>query len=72
MGRSATTALNRSLVSLTLDEFASIPHQIGIASGPSKAGADPQRSCAATISTRWSPTRPPALQMLELAEQEAA
>ncbi|CAN7467922.1 sugar-binding transcriptional regulator [Rhizobium sp. LjRoot30] len=31
-------SLNRSLVSLTLDEFASIPTKIGVASGPNKAG----------------------------------
>jgi DNA-binding transcriptional regulator LsrR (DeoR family) len=31
-------ALNRSLVSLTLDEFAQIPTKIGVASGPNKAG----------------------------------
>jgi DNA-binding transcriptional regulator LsrR (DeoR family) len=30
-------SLNHSLVSLTLDEFASIPHKIGVASGPNKA-----------------------------------
>lgn len=31
-------SLNRSLVSLTLPEFASIPTKIGVASGPNKAG----------------------------------
>ncbi|MGY5778296.1 sugar-binding transcriptional regulator [Rhizobium sp. LEGMi135b] len=31
-------SLNRSLVSLTLSEFASIPTKIGVASGPNKAG----------------------------------
>ncbi|AGB73892.1 MULTISPECIES: sugar-binding transcriptional regulator [Rhizobium] len=31
-------SLNRSLVSLTLAEFASIPTKIGVASGPNKAG----------------------------------
>ena len=31
-------SLNRSLVSLTLPEFASIPMKIGVASGPNKAG----------------------------------
>jgi DNA-binding transcriptional regulator LsrR (DeoR family) len=30
-------SLNHSLVSLTLDEFTSIPHKIGVASGPNKA-----------------------------------
>ena len=31
-------ALNRSLVSLTLDEFSQIPMKIGVAAGPNKAG----------------------------------
>ncbi|PLP57646.1 Crp/Fnr family transcriptional regulator [Mesorhizobium loti] len=35
-GRLSDYTLNRSLVSLTLDEFATIPRSIGIASGPSK------------------------------------
>ncbi len=37
-GRVCDYSLNRSLVSLTLDEFASIPTKIGVASGPNKAG----------------------------------
>jgi DNA-binding transcriptional regulator LsrR (DeoR family) len=37
-GRVCDYALNRSLVSLTLDEFAQIPTKIGVASGPNKAG----------------------------------
>ena len=36
-GRLADYSLNRTLVSLTLEEFAAIPHAIGVASGPSKA-----------------------------------
>ena len=36
-GRVCDYSLNRSLVSLTLDEFASIPAKIGVASGPNKA-----------------------------------
>jgi DNA-binding transcriptional regulator LsrR (DeoR family) len=37
-GQVCDYALNRSLVSLTLAEFASIPTKIGVASGPNKAG----------------------------------
>jgi len=37
-GQVCDYSLNRSLVSLTLEEFASIPTKIGVASGPSKAG----------------------------------
>ncbi|MEI3850986.1 MULTISPECIES: sugar-binding transcriptional regulator [unclassified Ensifer] len=37
-GRVCDYSLNRSLVSLTLEEFASIPTKIGVASGPNKAG----------------------------------
>ncbi|MFA1626562.1 sugar-binding transcriptional regulator [Rhizobium mongolense] len=37
-GRVCDYSLNRSLVSLTLAEFASIPMKIGVASGPNKAG----------------------------------
>ncbi|OCP00015.1 MULTISPECIES: sugar-binding transcriptional regulator [unclassified Ensifer] len=37
-GRVCDYSLNRSLVSLTLKEFASIPTKIGVASGPNKAG----------------------------------
>ncbi|OCJ10390.1 Crp/Fnr family transcriptional regulator [Rhizobium sp. AC27/96] len=37
-GRVCDYSLNRSLVSLTLPEFASIPTKIGVASGPNKAG----------------------------------
>ncbi|MGN7801985.1 sugar-binding transcriptional regulator [Ensifer sp. 22521] len=37
-GRLCDYSLNRSLVSLTLEEFASIPTKIGVASGPNKAG----------------------------------
>jgi DNA-binding transcriptional regulator LsrR (DeoR family) len=37
-GRVCDYALNRALVSLTLDEFAQIPTKIGVASGPNKAG----------------------------------
>lgn len=37
-GQVCDYALNRSLVSLTLPEFASIPTKIGVASGPNKAG----------------------------------
>ena len=37
-GRICDYALNNSLVSLTLEEFASIPMKIGVASGPNKAG----------------------------------
>jgi DNA-binding transcriptional regulator LsrR (DeoR family) len=36
-GEMANYSLNRSLVSLTLEEFAGIPHTIGVASGPNKA-----------------------------------
>lgn len=36
-GKLADYSLNKSLVSMTLDEFAAIPHTIGVASGPSKA-----------------------------------
>ncbi|CAN7538515.1 sugar-binding transcriptional regulator [Mesorhizobium sp. LjNodule214] len=35
-GKLSDYTLNRSLVSLTLDEFATIPRSIGVASGPSK------------------------------------
>ncbi len=35
-GKLSDYSLNRSLVSLTLDEFATIPRSIGVASGPSK------------------------------------
>ncbi|URK87150.1 sugar-binding transcriptional regulator [Rhizobium sp. RCAM05350] len=37
-GQVCDYSLNRSLVSLTLPEFASIPTKIGVASGPNKAG----------------------------------
>lgn len=37
-GQVCDYSLNRSLVSLTLEEFASIPTKIGVASGPNKAG----------------------------------
>ncbi|HEV7319715.1 MAG TPA: sugar-binding transcriptional regulator [Ensifer sp.] len=37
-GQVCDYSLNRSLVSLTLQEFASIPMKIGVASGPNKAG----------------------------------
>jgi DNA-binding transcriptional regulator LsrR (DeoR family) len=38
-GRVCDYSLNRALVSLTLDEFASIPKKIGVASGLNKAGS---------------------------------
>jgi DNA-binding transcriptional regulator LsrR (DeoR family) len=38
-GRVCDYSLNRSLVSLTLEEFASIPTKIGVASGLNKAGS---------------------------------
>jgi DNA-binding transcriptional regulator LsrR (DeoR family) len=38
-GRVCDYSLNRSLVSLTLAEFASIPTKIGVASGMNKAGS---------------------------------
>jgi hypothetical protein len=50
-------SLNRSLVSLTLAEFASIPRSIGMWPAARARQADPQRSCAAIISIPWSPTR---------------
>ncbi|MGV3549744.1 sugar-binding transcriptional regulator [Rhizobium sp.] len=37
-GRVCDYALNRALVSLTLDEFSQIPMKIGVAAGPNKAG----------------------------------
>ena len=70
-GKLCSYALNRSLVSLTLDEFATIPRSIGIASGPSKAApilSAMRGSHLDTIVTDEATS----LQILDLAEQEAA
>ena len=70
-GKLCGYALNRSLVSLTLDEFATIPRSIGIASGPSKAApilSAMRGNHLDTIVTDEATS----LQILDLAEQEAA
>ncbi|RVB66554.1 sugar-binding transcriptional regulator, partial [Mesorhizobium sp. M7A.F.Ca.CA.004.06.1.1] len=70
-GKLCNYSLNRSLVSLTLDEFATIPRSIGIASGPSKVApilAALRGNHLDTIVTDEAT----GLQILELAEQEVA
>lgn len=70
-GKLCGYALNRSLVSLTLDEFATIPRSIGIASGASKAApilSAMRGNHLDTIVTDEATSR----QILDLAQQEAA
>lgn len=70
-GRLSDYTLNRSLVSLTLDEFATIPRSIGIASGPSKVAPilSAMRGNHLDIIVTDEAT---GLGILDLAEREAA
>lgn len=70
-GRVSDYTLNRSLVSLTLDEFATIPRSIGIASGPSKVAPilSAMRGNHLDIIVTDEAT---GLGILDLAEREAA
>ena len=70
-GKLCNYSLNRSLVSLTLDEFATIPRSIGIASGPSKVAPILSAMRGNHLDTIVT-DEATGLQILELAEQEAA
>ena len=70
-GKLCNYSLNRSLVSLTLDEFATIPRSIGIASGPSKVAPILSAMRGNHLDTIVT-DEATGLQILELAQQEAA
>ena len=65
-------ALNRSLVSLTPRRVRRHPASDRRRQRAEQGRADPQRSCAAAISIRWSPTRRPAARSSTLAEEDGS
>lgn len=70
-GKVCDYSLNRCLVSLTLEEFATIPRSIGIASGPSKAGPILSAMRGNHLDTIVT-DEATALKVLELAEGKSA
>ena len=70
-GQLCDYTLNRSLVSLTLDEFATIPRSIGIASGPSKVAPILSAMRGNHLDTIVT-DEATGLSIIDLAEREAA